>query len=92
MSLLSLVREDGHSALTPRYSIEAEPNKSKVPISCKLSPAVAGAERYGGEIGVGCRLCPAGGGREDRGGGGGSAERDYRGLRGSCWSVECGIR
>lgn len=46
--MLSLVGEDSHGTLTPRCSIGAEPNKSKVPISCKLSPAVAGVEERTG--------------------------------------------
>ncbi|KAK9529400.1 hypothetical protein VZT92_013494 [Zoarces viviparus] len=44
--------------------------KAKVPISCKLSPAVAGAGTHGAERGVGTK-CPARG--EGKGGGGEAA-------------------
>lgn len=53
---LSLVREAGLGPVSPGYSIQPQPNKAKVPISCKLSPAVAGAGRHGAESRVGWRL------------------------------------
>lgn len=73
MSVLSSVGEDGHGTLTPQCSIKAEPNKSKVPISCKLSPAVAGAERTGWGVD---RVQQREGGRWEGRGGGESTERD----------------
>lgn len=42
--------------MSPSYSIQPQPNKAKVPISCKLSPAVVGAGRHGAESRVGWRL------------------------------------
>lgn len=55
VSECSLVRRAGLGPLSPSYSIQPQPNKAKVPISCKLSPAVAGAGRHGAESRVGWR-------------------------------------
>lgn len=48
---LTLLREAGLG-----HGFQSQPNKAKVRISCKLSPAVAGAGRHGVESRVGRRL------------------------------------
>lgn len=75
--------------MSPGYSMQSQPKKTKVPISCKLSPSVAGPGETQTEscrLHVQCRVEKKHGGKNR------NAIRVIEGIRSVCWMFGQALR